>query len=300
MTVSGGTAPYTYNWSNGGSTQDLSNLGSGTYNVTVTDANGCSATATVTITEPAVLTLNLSSNNLECNGDGSGEVSITVTGGTTPYTYLWSDGSTSHILGDLSAGTYSVTVTDTNGCTTSGSATITQPDALTATIVGTDADCSGNSTGSADLTVTGGTAPYTYSWSNGATTEDISGLGSNIYSVTVTDNYDCEVIQTIIIKRTGPPNVLPKNWDDSPVAEVLLRKGAVVVSRTPLRRTSLGPCLLDRPIHLPRCQWYGYDAMPCVGPGPRLPPHDDVCLRLPHNPIASHRHRRHRHYHHHH
>src|SRR5206468_5366504 len=125
---------------------------------------------------------------VQCFGNATGSVDLTVSGGTAPYTYAWSNGATTQDLTGLTAGTYNVTVTDANGCTATASATLIQPAAaLTASTTQVNVQCFGNATGSVDLTVSGGTAPYTYAWSNGATTQDLTRLTAGAYNVTVTD-----------------------------------------------------------------------------------------------------------------
>ncbi|WP_299521277.1 Ig-like domain-containing protein, partial [Winogradskyella sp.] len=128
-----------------------------------------------------------------CNGENTGTIDITVTGGEAPYTYSWNNSATSEDLSNVSAGTYTVTVTDTNGCTISGNYTIDEPsEELTSTIASTtDVLCNGENTGAIDLSVSGGTAPYSYLWSNSETTEDISNLTAGTYSVTITDVNGC-------------------------------------------------------------------------------------------------------------
>ncbi|WP_312344449.1 T9SS type A sorting domain-containing protein, partial [Chryseobacterium binzhouense] len=132
ITVSGGTAPYTYSWSpTGGTAATATGLSAGTYTVTVTDANSCTTTRTVTITQPTALSATISQTNVSCNGGSNGSASITVSGGTAPYTYSWSPtGGTAATATGLSAGTYTVTVTDANSCTTTRTVTITQSAAV--------------------------------------------------------------------------------------------------------------------------------------------------------------------------
>ncbi|MFN6015789.1 MAG: hypothetical protein ACK47F_13960, partial [Flavobacteriales bacterium] len=145
LTVSGGTAPYTYSWSNSATSQDLSSIGAGTYTVTVTDANGCTTTASVTITQPAaVLAASTTQVNVTCFGASNGTATVTASGGTGPYTYSWNTtpAQTTATATGLSAGVYTVTITDANGCTTSTSVTITQPAAaLTGQIQGQQILC---------------------------------------------------------------------------------------------------------------------------------------------------------------
>ena len=210
LTVTGGTAPYTYAWSNNTSLEDPTGLASGTYTVTVTDANGCTSTTTVTITQPqAGLALSTTQVNVLCFGNSTGSVNLTVTGGTAPYTYLWSNQGTAEDPTGMAAGAYTVTVTDANGCTAQTSVTITQPQAgLALSTTQVNVLCSGNNTGSINLTVTGGTAPYTYLWSNQGTVEDPTGLTSGTYTVTVTDANGCTSTTTVTITQPQAPLAL--------------------------------------------------------------------------------------------
>lgn len=206
LSVSGGTAPYSYLWSNGDTTQDISGLAAGGYTVTVTDDHGCTATATDTVGQPNDLTVSLNgSTDVNCNGESNGALDINVTGGTTPYSYSWSNGDTTQDITGLAAGTYGVTVTDAHGCTATGSFTVNEPDALTLTLNSvTDVTCNGANDGAIDLGVTGGTAPYSYLWSTGDTTQDISGLGQGTYYVTVTDAHGCQDSTSATINEDSP------------------------------------------------------------------------------------------------
>jgi gliding motility-associated-like protein len=203
--VTQGTAPYTYLWSNGATTQNLNNVNSGTYTVTVTDANGCTQTLTATVTQPAgSLAVSLqSSQNVSCYGGANGTININVSQGTAPYTYQWSNGATSQNITGLTAGTYTVTVADANGCVETLSATITEPQgALSVTLQSSqNISCFGGNNGSIQLTVNAGTAPYSYNWSNGATTQNISNLLAGTYTVTVTDANGCTESQTVTLTQ---------------------------------------------------------------------------------------------------
>ncbi len=192
LTVSGGTTPYSYLWNTGGTTSTLSGLSAGTYRVTVTDANACTQSLALSITEPDALIVTGGTMSISCQGAGDGSTSLTVSGGTTPYSYLWNTGGTTSTLSNLTAGTYRVTVTDYNGCTQSLSTNITQPAAaLTATGGSSSITCHGANDGSIDVTVSGGTSPYSYSWNTGGTTSTLSGLSAGTYRVTVSDNAGC-------------------------------------------------------------------------------------------------------------
>ncbi len=205
VTVTGGTAPYTYAWSSGGTADLEQGLAPGTYTVTVTDALGCTMTATYTITGPTELIGSGMVTNVSCNGSNDGSISLTVAGGSTPYTYLWSNNATTKNISGLSAATYDVVVTDANGCTYLDTFAITQPDSLLTSIVNVDANCNGASNGSASLTVTGGTAPYTYFWSNFRFTKDIYGLDAGEYFVLITDANGCQTVDSVTI---GEPTLL--------------------------------------------------------------------------------------------
>src|SRR5690606_8474173 len=177
--------------SNGESTQDISALIAGDYTVTVTDANGCTATETITITEPDELTLSYTPVNVSCFGGSNGSIDLSVTGGTGSYTYAWSNGESTQEISTLIAGDYTVTVTDANGCTATETITFTEPDELILSYTPVNVSCFGESNGSIDLSVTGGTGFYTYAWSNGESTQDISTLIAGDYTVTVTDTNGC-------------------------------------------------------------------------------------------------------------
>ncbi|MDW8419204.1 MAG: hypothetical protein RML37_07295, partial [Chitinophagales bacterium] len=193
LTVSGGTPNYTFLWSNGATTQNLTNVSGGFYSVVVYDANGCSATNGTTVTEPQLLSLNISVTPVLCNGALTGAVDLTVSGGTPNYNYLWSNGATTQDLSGVGAGNYTVTVTDNNACTASASANITQPAGLVLNATTQNVGCAGGANGFVDITVQGGVFPYSFNWSNGATTEDIYGLSGGTYSVTVNDANNCSL-----------------------------------------------------------------------------------------------------------
>ncbi|HLP52095.1 MAG TPA: T9SS type A sorting domain-containing protein [Chitinophagales bacterium] len=190
---SGGTGAYTYAWAGGSTGATVTGVDAGTINVTVSDANLCSASFTGAVTEPAALVIaSPVVTPATCNGAASGSIDLTVSGGTPSYTYAWTSGTGEDPSG-LSAGTYTVTVTDANGCTATQSATVTEPAVLGVTLTVTDASAFGASDGSISTAVTGGTANYTYAWSNSTTNADVSNLTAGNYCLTVTDNNSCTV-----------------------------------------------------------------------------------------------------------
>ena len=205
LTVGGGTAPYTYLWSNGDDVQDPSGLPAGTYTVTVTDSNGCEKTTTATLTQPTLLVASAVGTNPGCNGASTGSIDLTVSGGTTPYTYNWSNGPTTQDLSNLPAGTYTVTVSDNNDCEQIVSVTLTDPPLLTVSGAGTDPLCFGTNTGSINLAVGGGTPGYSYQWSPSGSGPNPSGLGVGTYSVTVTDIKGCTATTSVTL---GQPTQL--------------------------------------------------------------------------------------------
>ncbi len=220
ITIGGGNPGYTYSWSNGALTQDLTNVPAGVYNVLVTDQNGCTISSGVTLTQPAVLTQAISSptfpsgSNISCFGLSDGLVDLTINGGNPGYTYSWSNGLITQDLATVSAGTYSVTVTDVNGCTIPSTITLTQPTALTQSISatiypsGTNISCFGLSDGNVDLTINGGSPIYSYAWSNGTITQDLSNVPAGTYNVTVTDINGCSIPSSITLIQ---PTVLTSN-----------------------------------------------------------------------------------------
>ncbi|MFS4494024.1 T9SS type A sorting domain-containing protein [Maribacter sp. 2308TA10-17] len=208
LTVAGGTTAYTYLWSNGATSEDLADVAAGTYDVTITDANGCETTASATVNQPmAALSGSAVATDVLCFGELTGSVDLTVTGGTTAYTYLWSNGATTEDLVDVAAGTYDVTITDANGCETTASATVNQPmAALTCSIIlDSGVSINGASDGRATVTAVGGTAGYTYAWDNGETTEQATALDAGLHIVTVTDANGCETECEVTVTQ---PDVL--------------------------------------------------------------------------------------------
>lgn len=191
LIVSGGSPNYSFSWNSGDVTEDINTLTAGTYIVNIIDDSSCTVTDTVMITEPAQLTLSHTQTNVQCFGGNDGSVDLTVNGGVGGYTFSWDNGAGTEDINTLDTGIYIVSVTDVNNCSAKDTAMITEPTQLTLNHTQIDVRCFGGSDGSIDVTITGGTPTYTFSWSNGAGTEDISGLDTGVYDLLVTDLNNC-------------------------------------------------------------------------------------------------------------
>ncbi len=212
--ASGGTQPYSYSWSNGATLPSIALLCPNIYNLTVTDANNCIISSTATITEPPVLTGVTSSTSNLCNASCNGAADVVASGGTAPYTYLWSPGNaTTSSVSGLCAGNYTVTITDINLCTSQQTVVVAEPLILAVTNSFTAPSCNGVCDGTATAAPSGGTAPYSYSWSlNGLTSSTISNLCAGIYTVYVTDLNGCTVSQSVTVSQ---PSILIANASKS-------------------------------------------------------------------------------------
>jgi gliding motility-associated-like protein len=226
LNVTGGTPVYHFQWSNAATTQNLTNLPAGTYKVTVSDANGCTQTTSATVTSMAVLSVSSAAAPVACFNGNNGAVTLTTTGGSPGYAYLWSNNATTSSLSNLVAGTYTVTVTDTHACTKTASATVTQPPALTLSATGSSAGCTGAG-GTIQLTVSGGTPNYTFLWSNGATNQNLTGLTAGSFVVTATDKNGCTKTAGATITPTTP---ISSGTTVSPVSCFNGSNGAVTIA----------------------------------------------------------------------
>lgn len=205
---------FTYQWSNGQTTATINNLAAGQYSVTVTQS-GCTDVQTITITQPQELGVTLNTNESPCSANSSTATAIGF-GGSPTYTYLWSTGQTGPSIGGLSNGTYTVTVTDANGCLEVSSATINASgNAPVLSGSQNGVSCNGNSDGSVDLIVNGGTAPFTYNWDNGSTTEDLNNLPAGTYTAQVTDANGCLAIISFVVAEPAVLGLIPDSMPSS-------------------------------------------------------------------------------------
>jgi len=208
--ATGGDLSYSYSWSNGGTTQYIDGLCAGSYTVTVTDASGCTGTTSTTISAYPGITVTASAINYCSAISCSGSVSASVSGSSSPYTYSWSSGATAQTITSVCAGTYTVMVTDVNGCTGTSASTVVSHTSPSASASGSTV-CSNSCDGYVTASVSGGTANYTYTWSSGtgittsSTSADITGLCTGTYTVTITDAHNCSATST----STATVNAVP-------------------------------------------------------------------------------------------
>ena len=193
-----------YSWDNGagtGSFVSISPTTSTTYTVTGTDSNGCQNTDQVSVTVNSLPTATVTTIDASC-GNADGSATVTASGGAIPYTYSWSTGSTGTAESNLAAGVYPVTITDANGCNVTEDVTINEIGAPIVSIsTSTNASCAGCCDGSATVSATGGTMPYTYLWDDlsAQTTATATDLCTGIYNVTVTGADNCSAVVSVTI-----------------------------------------------------------------------------------------------------
>jgi hypothetical protein len=184
-----GQEPYTASWSNSMTGFNNDGLNSGTYTIQVIDAHGCIVTTNANVINESPIIESTTITNVTCHGSANGSISIVMAGGNYSYGYTWSNGAVTQNQSNLPAGSYNVSITNANGCSTETNFSITEPSEIIATTTVTNE--SGNNDGAIDLSINGGTGNYSFEWSNGATTEDIDGLSAGYYEVTITDANGC-------------------------------------------------------------------------------------------------------------
>ncbi|MEM7106225.1 MAG: gliding motility-associated C-terminal domain-containing protein [Bacteroidota bacterium] len=206
LVVNGGSVPYTYDWSNGGTEDNITGLAAGNHDFTITDATGCVQTGSITINEPLELTAMASvDNQVLCSGEATGAASVVGNGGTMPYTYIWNNGGTTATVTNLTVGPYEVTVTDVNNCVAVGSVIINEPSVLAGILTGNQPSCNASTDGSVSAVVVGGSPPYIYLWNDGQTDDTAVNLGSGDYTVTVSDANNCQIVETF---QLGEPSAI--------------------------------------------------------------------------------------------
>ncbi|MBP7822049.1 MAG: gliding motility-associated C-terminal domain-containing protein, partial [Saprospiraceae bacterium] len=207
ITATGGHPMYTYSWPDGVNTsQSHDALSVGTYVITVTDANGCFSTKSFTVTEPTPISIAMLSDLTSCYNSADGKAYANIQGGLAPYNYNWSNNTQLDTLTAM-RGTYSVTVSDVNGCTISASIDINAPDSISSTAIIDNVICNGGSTGSITISTTGGVGNYEYLWSNNTIDATNNNLAVGEYFVTILDANNCFVKDSFIITEPAAWNI---------------------------------------------------------------------------------------------
>lgn len=224
--ANGGMPGYTYAWSNGQSTPTAVGLSAGTYTVSVIDSNSCVETGSVTITGGNTILLNATGTDISCHGVKDGTAIASNTGGTPPFTYVWSDGQATMTVNNLDVGTYTVTIIDATGCSEVSTVTITEPDRMEILFSVSNVGCDSINDGASTAVNDGGFPPFTYKWdtaSGNQTSATATSLGIGSYKVTLTDNNGCEAFGGVIVLQEDCPPPCPIN----PCAEAIV--GNVII-----------------------------------------------------------------------
>ncbi len=233
LTVTGGTSPYTFAWSNSSFLlseigEDINGFPADSYTFEITDDNGCKYIDTLIINEPPVLTTDLIGVDILCKNGNNGSIDLTVGGGVLPYSYLWSNGLLIEDISTLTAGQYNVTVTDSNNCIIQDSIVLIEPmDSLLYTFTVKDVTCNDGTNGDIEITVSGGTLPYNYSWSSGDTTAYANDLTAGYYTFTTVDDHACIITDSIFVDQ---PNALTLSEIITPVTCYGMSDGEINIS----------------------------------------------------------------------
>ncbi|MBC7778390.1 MAG: T9SS type A sorting domain-containing protein [Phycisphaerae bacterium] len=210
VSVTTGASPMTFAWSNGATTQSVSNLPAGLLTLNITDGDGCPAAFSVNISEPNAIAANATSTPESALGANNGSATANPTGGTGAYIYKWNTGSTTQTITDLVPGAYAVVVTDANGCTTQQEVEVSSFLCVISSVnTITNVSCAGASNGAVTISLTGGTAPFNYTWSNGGTSATISNLTGGGYQVNISDANGCSFSTSATVAEPAPYSA----WD---------------------------------------------------------------------------------------
>lgn len=201
--VSGGLPPYTFQWSNGSTSQNLNAIPAGVYHLTITDNNHCDTSFSFTLTNPPPFVMGTYKTDVLCYGFATGRISLIISGGNPPYSIYWSNGMTGNNIHNLQAGDYTAQLIDISGCDTTFTISISQPPALLINPVITPLICHNSNNGSIELQISGGVPPYSILWNNGNTGSMLTGLSSGQYAVNVIDANNCSVDSIFMLE--SPP-----------------------------------------------------------------------------------------------
>lgn len=213
--ATGGTGPYTYQWSNGSIDQTITSSSGGDFSVTITDGHGCSASESVFLQEIPGIQLDLFGAGTSCFGKNDGTVVAIASAGTPPFQFQWSNGATTNGIGNLPPGVYAVTVTDLLGCTQTGTYTVAQGPALSIDIVAPQYSCVGSPVNATVIPPTNAVHPLSFEWSTGQQSQLVTGLEAGGYSVTLTDAMGCQGIDSVQIQPGGVFSVATEQSDIS-------------------------------------------------------------------------------------
>jgi len=206
-----GSAPFTYQWSGASSSTNptISSLSAGVYNLQVIDGNGCIANASSTLTNPSEILLPYTQSNVVCNGQNNGSIDVSPSGGTGALTFAWSPGSaTSEDLSGLASGSYTITATDTYGCSNTATIQISEPNPIAAQGTITNVSCYGSNNGSIVVSPSGGNGVYSYLWTpGGATSQNLTLIAGGSYSLVITDGNNCSGIFSFQVNEPAPINL---------------------------------------------------------------------------------------------
>ncbi|MFT4664171.1 MAG: hypothetical protein ACI8YQ_001850 [Polaribacter sp.] len=205
-TATGGTGTLSYEWSNGETGTMISDLVAGLYDVTITDANNCEKVEEMSLTSPSDITTDVEANAISCFEGANGNILVTASGGTENFSYEWSNGDIENSTNNLSEGNYNITITDTNNCAHSETVYISEPSQITLDAVVGDISCASETNGSINVTASGGTGNLNYAWSNGITGTEVNDLADGPYELTITDDNNCETIESFTIAAPFPIN----------------------------------------------------------------------------------------------
>ncbi|MBL4651312.1 MAG: T9SS type A sorting domain-containing protein [Flavobacteriales bacterium] len=229
VTASGGTPTYAYLWNNGTSNSSLTNVATGNYTCTITDTNGCSSVESVSVGSSAVpINTTVTTTNEDC-GQNNGTATMSASGGSGGFTYLWSNGQTASISVNMGSGTYTCTVTDGVGCSTIVGVTVNNNSGFSASMSTTDLSCNGDVNGVAIASGNGGTTPYSYDWENGASTSAITDLGGGSISVTVSDATGCPFV---VVGTINEPQAITITGNVSDAINFGSSTGSIIVVAT--------------------------------------------------------------------
>lgn len=207
LILNSGTAPFSFMWSNGGTAPTVNGLATGNYSVTVTDANTCSASASVNVSQVFDLSINTSAADDTC-GAGTGTATAHILSGTSPFTYLWSNGNISSSLYGLNAGNFSVTVNDIYNCSATSSASVGTTSGITISLYKEDVSCNETADGKIFTAASGGATPYHFIWSNNFTGDSLYHVPAGMFTVTVTDAANCSQSDSVVLSKESCPSYI--------------------------------------------------------------------------------------------